>query len=470
MKRCLLYNILLATSAVLLLTSCKKWLNVQPEDRFTEDMIFKNEQGFSDALNGIYIKMAEEDLYGSNLTLTMLDLMAGRYYNTSSSSVWYRFVTHEFEYDDAKKRLAAVWEKQYLCIANVNRYIENTTQYKDVLSAEKNAYYKGQALGLRAFLYFDLLRMWGPVYNSADSLKAAIPIYKKVSPEVSGFHPATVVIESILNDLYEAEQLLAADPVVDRGYSGNNNFRMNLYAVKGLMARVLLYRGNKTAALAKAKEVIAAQNRFPWVSHSALIDNRAYPDRVFGTEILFGLYTRSLYDTYKNLFDPEVGESIIMATGASTLLDVVYEGNLADYRNTQHWLLNASGVPFKTLYKFADVADKNRYAFRFMMPLIRMSEMYYIAAESEPVAADGLKYLDSVRFHRNVKITLAPTAKLDDEIAKEYQKEFYGEGQLWYFYKRRKFTKINSANDKNGVTITPAKYVLAYPDSETSVR
>ena len=60
--------------------------------------------------------------------------------------------------------------------------------------------------------------------------------------------------------------------------------------------------------------------------------------------------------------------------------------------------------------------------------------------------------LDTVRVHRNLpKYGLAalPADSLNKEIQKEYQKEFIGEGQMFFFYKRKNlpfaalpFTKV----------------------------
>jgi len=73
--------------------------------------------------------------------------------------------------------------------------------------------------------------------------------------------------------------------------------------------------------------------------------------------------------------------------------------------------------------------------------------------------------LDTVRVHRNlVKYTLTAlkTDSLAIEIRKEYQKEFLGEGQMFYFYKRKNlpfaslpFTKVPVVADASYVFIKP---------------
>jgi hypothetical protein len=104
--------------------------------------------------------------------------------------------------------------------------------------------------------------------------------------------------------------------------------------------------------------------------------------------------------------------------------------------------------------------------FRFTIPLLKISEMYYIAAESEPVVADGFNYLNIVRANRGLT-PLAATAVLNTELQKEYQKEFFGEGQLFYYYKRRNITAIGNGSSTSNITVN---YNVPMPLSESQYR
>ncbi len=95
--------------------------------------------------------------------------------------------------------------------------------------------------------------------------------------------------------------------------------------------------------------------------------------------------------------------------------------------------------------------------------------MYYILAETETNSTAALAYLNQVRLNRGLT-ALTSTATLDDEIKKEYQKEFYGEGQLFFYYKRRNLTLIPSGISTSNITMTKAKYVVPLPASETDYR
>ena len=123
------------------------------------------------------------------------------------------------------------------------------------------------------------------------------------------------------------------------------------------------------------------------------------------------------------------------------------------------------GKTQKTFFKYEDVTDKTK-VFRLQIPMFKLSEMYLIAAETSTVPATGISYLNTLRFNRGLG-NLATTAVLATEVTKEYRKEFIGEGQLFFYYKR-----INSANIPNGaaasgnLTMNATQYVVPLPDSE----
>jgi starch-binding outer membrane protein, SusD/RagB family len=145
-----------------------------------------------------------------------------------------------------------------------------------------------------------------------------------------------------------------------------------------------------------------------------------------------------------------------------TVLYVNGGGTTADWRRA--FVDPATGVAIGNT-----ISPRKYYAGNAnVLPMIRVSEMYYIAAECATATLDSLKatdLLDSIRVHRNVpKYTLAAlkTDSLNIEIRKEYQKEFLGEGQMFYYYKRKNlpfsalpFTKVPVVAGASYVFIKP---------------
>ena len=283
-------------------------------------------------------------------------------------------------------------------------------------------------------------------------------------------------MNNILADLSTAEKLLASDPIISKGvlntaentWLTNRNYRMNYFALKGLQARAYLYRGDKVSALAAAKIVIDQSAKFPWITPANILSEKSNPNRVFSTELLFGSQSLDLYGVNRDYFAPDLVDWKILVP-LDARLKTFFESNDNDYRYNPNWILAATGKSYKTFYKYTDVVDKTK-TFRYTVPLIRLSEMYYIAAECEPVVATAFNYINTVRNNRGL-VNLATTVNLTTELQKEYQKEFFGEGQLFFYYKRRNVTTIPNAIASTGnVTMNAAKYVFPLPLSETTPR
>ncbi|WP_443937236.1 RagB/SusD family nutrient uptake outer membrane protein [Pedobacter sp. MW01-1-1] len=470
------YIKLIATLLVLLFGSCKKFLDVQPEDKVLEDQLFTTQKGINTALNGLYVNLGKNDLYGDNLTLSTMDILAQRY-NLSSTHALYKIATYAYTDAPATTKFSAIWTQAYANILNINAFLENLDKYPGVLDAKTEALYRGEVIAMRAFLHFDLLRIYGPRYSTADSTKQSIPYYESSQSKVNPLLPANQVMQKVLTDFARAEALLSADPIITAGVNaatstGNadftkssRNLRLNYYAVKGLQARALLYRGDKVSALEAAKVVIQKADYFKWTTTANALTEKVNPDRIFSTEMIFGTMNTQLYTRYTALFDPAVNDQNILAP-ATTRLTAVFESNESDYRYNLNWQIPTTGIKaYKTFYKYADVVDKTK-TFRFYIPILKISEMYYIAAECEPVAATGITQLNVVRFNRGLT-NLAATVNVNTELQKEYQKDFFGEGQLFYYYKRRNVTSVGNGTGSGNITIVP---VVPLPLEETQYR
>lgn len=101
-------------------------------------------------------------------------------------------------------------------------------------------------------------------------------------------------------------------------------------------------------------------------------------------------------------------------------------------------------------------------------PLIRISEMWLIAAECAATGKEALEYFNVFRRHRgfDAGYDLKEEGLTDDilkmHIGREYRKEFIGEGQ-WFFYCKR-----TDREDLPNVSVpfSKAYYVLPIPDQE----
>ena len=105
--------------------------------------------------------------------------------------------------------------------------------------------------------------------------------------------------------------------------------------------------------------------------------------------------------------------------------------------------------------------------------MVRLSEMYYIAAESEPELADKYEWLNQIRERRGLEAL--PVTSEDDfmsNLRMEYLREFWGEGQIFFMYKRLNQNIMNTENGQNTSSYgaSDASYVLPMPEGEIENR
>ncbi|MBE6233948.1 MAG: RagB/SusD family nutrient uptake outer membrane protein [Bacteroidales bacterium] len=476
-------SILYVLSALLLLQSCDSWLDVKPYDKISEGELIKTESGFQKHLNGIYIELNSDMLYGASLSVEMVEIMGGAYVMGTDRSVWGNYIDLSgYEYGTTywRARMSETWNKAYSLILNCNLLLENLEDTSVEFTGDNFKVIKGEALALRAMLHFDMLRLFGPVYSNNLS-QPAIPYYKSYTVSPNDLLEASEVAAEIINDLTQARVLLANDPVrtegvlLDAPSDGSSTFmyyrnlRMNYYAVTALLARASLYFGDESAAYDYAVEVIRASQDgiFPFVDKSIVTGSPDDPDRMFSSEIIFALSHSQRNSLFKDYFDPSRIPNYVFRMDNDLMSNVVFGGGAAtggnqdDYRYRVNWVATGANRYF---YKYSDMNDTGNIR-NTMIPMIRLGEMYLIAAEScSGNISDGLAYVNRLRSARGVQALQT----LDKDILQyEYIRELYGEGQLFFMYKRM-FTRIlcspvESRNPKPG----DAVFVVPLPDSET---
>lgn len=459
----------------LMLGSCESWLNVQPYDRVAEGVAFSSVKGFENALNGIYIEMNQNALYGRSMSCEMIEIMAQRYSINSQSTYNLDLMQHKYGEESTQLRFSSVWELAYKLIANTNFLLKNCEEYREVLSDEYYAIIKGEAYALRALLHFDIFRLFGPIYDPSRTNE--LPYYKEFTMDRVPHIKPVEFMEYVIDDLHLAADLLKEDVAITDGvrnvnsnsFYSDRNYRLNWYAVQLLLARAELYRGNKTEALVAAKNVIDAQEKwFPWVKREAISSALADVDRTFYPEIVFGLQNSTVENLYTTYFDGATLNLESLLAPLSGQVDVVFENNMDDYRYiaymTNRQVVGGATYTFFEKYKHTDDSLAGQ-----VIPMLRVTEAFYIAAEAEVEPADGLKWLNQVLAHRGVKEVTDPQ-KLAATLEMEYMREFWGEGQLFFYYKRLKYPAIRSAADKNYVNtivMSDEQYQIPIPKEES---
>jgi hypothetical protein len=476
-------------------SSCKKFLDVQPESDATKEQLFSTEEGFKEALNGVYTKCAEGGLYGGNLTFSNLDIMAQNY---SFSDINYQKIA-SFKYKEniLKDKNSSIWSNAYNAIANCNEILEVIDKQKPVFSGNNYAIVKAEALALRAYLHFDLLRMFASSYKNNPEGRG-IPYVTTVKIKSTPFSSVKATGEKIIADLLEAKTLLqAVDPIISSiyiiGYPNkvypdntsirqtettsnqlflqNRRHRMNFFAVCAELARVYLYSGDNASSLINANTVINAA-KFPFTDkEDAFNSNIQQRDRIFYKELIFAWYVPKADDMLKSLF---TATNVASYQPSPLQLDNIYEKSTVgaeDWRYRQ-WFFTATDVSPNRSYlvKYTVNSTPITNLHPLVAPALRLSEMYYIAAEAtydtDPVKAIAL--LNTIRIHRGIidllPNTLGKTAFMT-ELVKESRKEFYGESQIFFMYKRLNLDVVAA----NGLFYPASDNIFVYPVPEDEI-
>ena len=480
----IIYTMIIACTT--LFASCDSWLEVKPYDQIAEGELQKSEEGYQKMLNGIYIDLNSDALYGQTLSVEMIEVMGGAYTIGTDNSVWGNYKdlsSYQYNTEYWRNRLDQTWNKAYALILNCNKILETIDGNKNLFTDGSYYIIKGEALALRAMLHFDMLRLFCPVY-SKDSDKKAIPYYTKQTNSPEPILTAQEVMEKITTDYEDALNYLANDPVKTEGTmmssteDGSSNFlryralRLNYYAVEALMARAYLYMGNKTEAFKYVTDVIktADQNIFPFVDKNLVIGSPADPDRIFSSEVLFALTNTSRGTIHKNFFDPSRLPNYVFRMDDSMMSNLVYGGAATtggyqdDYRYRACWMATGSNRYF---YKYSDMVANGSIQ-NSMIPMVKLGEMFLIAAESQSGDLKaGVQYVNALRRNRGVAnlTTLTP-----DLLKYEYIRELYGEGQLFFLYKRLNSDIITSATSSKNPKASDLIFVVPLPDTETENR
>lgn len=441
MKYIKIQNSLLAILLVIICSSCNDWLSVSPRSQTKEEDMFKTEEGFKNVITGIYTGMCAKELYGAALTYGAIDVLGGYYYMgwSQRENIYYSLSSYDYENTSSLNVIDSIWSKQYNLIANANIILRNVDKQREVFTEDNYRLCKGEALALRAFLHFDLLRMFGKSYLTGKQ-EEAIPYVENLDLQITPLSTVEEIMDKVIRDLEEAASLMDKDPIINgessNSFLGTRQFRLNYYTVKSLLSRVYLYKGDKLNALKNAKEVIDSE-KYPWTPREEItVAEDKNRNRIFNSELIFALNNNKL-ETYSNEFlqagASESQANVLFMDGS--IISSIYESSLygnIDWRYV--YFFKEDYAYSNKLWQIEGMPDD--YANK--QPLIRISEMYLIAAECETDETAALKYFNEFRHARGftADLDLDNAANLQNEIIKEYRKEFIQEGQFWFCCKR----------------------------------
>ncbi len=453
---------------ILLLCSCNSWLDIKLINQSEESELFSTERGFSEALAGVYYDMSAGGLYGQTLSFGMLDVMSRTYDYSQIPNAMKIFRDYNYEDTDMKSYIYSVWYALYANIAAINNILEWSDKNASVLSGTRRNQIRGEALALRAMHHFDVYRLFAPDVKQ-DKNARILPYQIKFGVESPSVYTTQEYLNLVVQDLNNALELLQDDPIRSvvpyewgNGVDENKNqadqyvARMNYYAVKALLARVYLDMGGEYRKEARqlAEEVIKSK-KFALLDYEKSLNVEiADKDLLFSDEHIFSLRNQAVKTGAEAIHKQTTGSdgNLQMAQGFQ---NVMYEGDLDDYR--LNW--------FNGIYICKYTSDNSKRFFP-KIPVIRLSEMYLIAAEGwmEDDPGHAAELLRIFRQSRTQK-EVAQLEVTTEVIMREIRKEFIGEGMIFLAYKRLHHD-IWGNTSEDQVKADNNVFVFPVPDAE----
>ncbi|WP_316792012.1 RagB/SusD family nutrient uptake outer membrane protein [Pedobacter frigoris] len=459
-------------------TSCDKQIDkIRPLSKIDAEGQLSTLAGILEATNGTYVALSSSGSFttydapwlninesrGNNVTLQEFGQI-----NKDNDAFFFR---------NSNDRLGGqsfdFYVGSYQVIVATNIVLEGIAKFEagnlSILSAadkDKLNYVKGENLAIRAFTYFNLIRVYGKPYYQNAASSSGVPI-KKTSDvkDIPAISTVKEVYDFIIGDLKKSAQLMKANVPKTNSY-------VNLQTAWGTLSRVYLYMGGSVAnpnadfnraAVAYADSVIDQSNGKYQLLQAANYTN------MFGDDET-GTLNRGVFSANKEIIwanDNGVGGSSI---GQLFHYDPLYDFGGLFVPSAEFKSLLANNDLRKTFLKPNPVSgfvettkhlSKNMYSLTYSpMIYLRLAEVYLNRAEASAKLNDfaqakaDLKAIHTRAGLLGTDIDNLTNSEVIGAVLKERRIElaFEGHGSFDYFRNGLSMTRI--AADNNGTART----------------
>lgn len=223
------YILILLGCTPLMLAGCKKsFLALTPVNKQVEEDFYKTPADAFQALVAAY-SVLDESGYGNIVLSSEIasdDCFGGGGTSDNGLTQWDRFERFTDHNSDA-------WIKYYKGIFRTDVFLENIAGVEFGSQEALRDRYTGEAEFLRAYFYFDLVRMFGHVPLITQPIEGDNYYLPQASPDS--------IYRLITSDLQDAIQKLSASAVPYDQIPANEYGRVTKWAAEALLGRVYLY-------------------------------------------------------------------------------------------------------------------------------------------------------------------------------------------------------------------------------------
>ena len=244
------FNILIAMLVCLNICGCSDFLEEDPKGKLTTDNFYNSESDARQAINGVYRRLSDSWVTGYNIKQIPNDLLKRASWDEASG-------LSNFTYGSENTYIAGMWQNHYAVIKDCNSVIDNVTTNKEKINNWER--YVGH--GIRAFLYFDLVRWFGDV-----------PLVLTDTKSLDGLEVTRTPQKEVFRQIIEDFEYCISH-TMDKGDTskGYQYGRLTKDACHGFLAKVYLWLGS--VAQRDGKEILgnAADNFEKSLEHSSAV-------------------------------------------------------------------------------------------------------------------------------------------------------------------------------------------------------
>lgn len=456
----LIYNLIrtLCIAAITMLSSCESFLDLKPISIPVGPTYWQTENDANAAVLGSYLKLRECLGFGGGLRFFTYGDFTTQLF--SDQSEWGR---HEFtgHYEYAANGAIADWSPFYKVILAANVAIENIDKMPLSVfggKADSKNSYIGEALFVRAYTYFYMVRIWGTVPMLLEPVEdASEAVYDQpLSTE-------SEILSQCITDLKTADSYLSWE-------STGKKIRANRASVNALMAHVYMWRTRANQDVidkSNFKNAIDCIEQIEANSGAALVDGANLPAIWKGEsseslfEFSFKIADKEGFRKNEGFADRFLGypyntdRKIRPIFGFSNDFLSLYRERARDFR-IQKLFENFTDVNscFTTKYNQIQYtnAEKTDWETEGAVVIFRLADMYLLKAEAllmkeNPEPAKARVYLNYIRQRAGLDDYAGVDANLYEEISDERARELFLEGHRLYDWVRTGFYVAKSGGN-----------------------
>jgi hypothetical protein len=446
------YTKVVLLAVALIFVSCEDFVDVDPQNTLNAQDAYNTHDKVLGALNGAYNSTSSSSLLGGNLIFVPELLGADGKFTFNGTFDGPRQIINK-QILTNNSTINGVFNAAYTAINNANIVLENL----DVVNDTQRDRVRGEALFIRAYMHFELVRLFAKPYSDGNAATNNGVVIRTEARSFNGpdladdCRPRNTVQE--VYDLVITDLTAAADLVAT-----SNGVYADKSTVNAILSRVYLQTGNYAGARDAANTAIQLSGNDLTFSYRLAFaqDNNSVED-VFAIQVseIDGSNGMNLYWAPRS----QGGRGDVRLTnGMIGFLNGTNRGyaiNPDGTLNSDLTMVDAAGYTTKWYNQFGNVTT------------IRLAELLLTRAEANlemgtSVGATPQADLDAVRS----RVGLGSVAASVPAVFNERISELAFEGFYLHDLKRRQLTIEGYAYDANELVLPiPQNQINACPDT-----